>query len=50
MAKKYALVNRACQRLRFFLWIPGALPQASMDIAPLALNRSRHTGRAYNCA
>jgi len=36
-----AQINRAFSAGRFLIGEPGALPQASMTIAPLALNRHR---------
>jgi len=38
IAEKHAQVNRAVSASEFFLQGPGALPQASINIAPLALN------------
>jgi hypothetical protein len=43
IAEKDAEVNRAVSASEFFLQGPGALPQASIDIAPLLLDRSRAT-------
>jgi hypothetical protein len=39
IAEKHAHVNRALSASELFLRRPGALPQASINIAPLALNR-----------
>jgi hypothetical protein len=38
IAEKDAQVNRAVSAREFFLRGPGALPQSSINIAPLALN------------
>ena len=39
IAEKHAQVNRAVSASEFFYKNPGALPQASINIAPLAPNR-----------
>ena len=46
IAEKHAQVNRAVSASEFFLQGPGALPQATINIAPFALNRYAPGGRA----
>ena len=48
IAEKHAQVNRAVSASEFIYENPGALPQASINIAPLALNRYEANGFPYS--